>query len=172
MTRPVRMFAVAAALAVMTTAGIGIVAGSVEAEAATQHTLRIPSAAFAPRYHATEFLNTGRNLQNVGASSKAFVAPVLLQGNSATIQSVQMHYTDIDSGAICVSVVRQTMKTHVDKTMSSMCSRNAVAGVRTRTDTTIQPESVSADQGVYVYVTLPPGLYVLHGVTIVYTSDP
>ena len=166
-----RLPLVAVALAIVAGVLFGTLAGGDEAVAATQHTLRIPASAFAPRWHATEYLNTGASLQYSGSFSKAFHAPVLLQGNSATIQSVQMHYTDIDSGQICLSVIRQTLKTGVEKTMSQMCTRNAVSGTRTRTDTTIQPDAVSAGQAVYLYVTLPSGMYALEGVTIIYTAD-
>ena len=171
MTRPMRTLTIAVALALASTAVFGVVGGGDRAEAATQHTLRIPASAFSPRYSSTVYTNTGFWLQNASGSPKSFHAPVLLNGNSATIQSVQLHYVDNSDARICIYVDRVTLKTGVRKTMSNMCTRNALPGTRTRTDTTIHPDTVGPGQSVHVFVHLPDLMTYLHGVTIVYTVD-
>jgi len=157
MTKPIRTFAVAVALAVVTGVLVGTLVSTDEAEAGTQHTLRIPAA--------------GSAIWNFEPGAAIFVAPVVLEGNTATIHSVKLHYWDDGPGRICVDLVRPNLKSGGKKTMSTMCTRNAVNGVRTRTDTTINPETVGPGNAVYLYVNLPGGSYGLYGVTIIYTSD-
>lgn len=171
MNTTARLSLVAVAIAMVTGVLVGTLVSTDEAEAATQHTLRIPAAAFRPADHDTQYGSDGRWLGTYTSGTPAFQAPVLLQGNSATIHSVKLHYWDSGPGEVCASVYRINMKTTAKKRMSVICTRNAVEGYRTRNDTTIQPDTVSANQGVYVWVTLPSGSYGVVGVTITYTSD-
>lgn len=172
MTRPIRMFVGAVAVAVIATAVVGTLAGSDQAEAATQHTLRIPAAAFTPTDPSSEFINFGQFIQNHGSSSAGFVAPVILEGNTAVVHSIRLHYLDNGSDRICVNLMRVNLKNTGERWMSSMCTRNAVPEVRARIDTTIHPDTVGPDNAAYVWVYLPPGpSYGLYGVTIVYTSN-
>lgn len=150
---------------------IGTVTGSGEAGAATQHTLRIPASAFRPVTDAIDYSSGVHGLQYQGTTTGSFEAPVLLEGSTATIHSVKLHYTDNGSDRVCMEMLRITMKTGVTKTMSSMCTRDAAYEVRTRVDTTITPDAVGSHQAVSVKVSIPPWSYTLVGVTIAYTSD-
>jgi len=170
MTTSVRFSLLALALAVVT---FGALTGSDEAGAIdAQQTLRIPAAAFTPTFHAAEYSNNGKLLINLGSFSQGFHAPVLLEGEPSTIHSVKLHYLDNGADKVCASVRLYNMKTAVERQMSYMCTWQAVPGYRTRVDTTIQPDTVTSYQGVFVRVNLPPGsAYGLLGVTIVYTPD-
>lgn len=72
------------------------------------------------------------------------MAPVILKGNSATIHSVRVHYLDNSPGNTCAWLCRPNLKAGGEKVMSSMCTKSAVNGVRTRTDTTINPDTVGS----------------------------
>ena len=170
MSTPVRavVFALVLALGAVT---IGSLAASDEAEAAIQHTLTIPAAGFMATGVSVNYVNTGTGFWNAGSGNKmSAMAPVHLQGGVATVQSVELHYLDNGPEEICVSVYRVHMPSTSKKRMSAMCTRNAASGIRSKTDTTIQPNQVYPGQGVYIHVVLPKGSYTLVGVTITYTS--
>ena len=171
MTKPIRTLVVVVALAVAGTVAAGTLVSTDEAEAATQHTLRIPAAAFTPAVPGGDSINDGSAVWNFDLGGAIFVAPVVLEGNTATIHSVRLHYLDNGPNRICVELRRPNLKTGGKKTMSTMCTRNAVNGVRSRIDTTINPDTVGPDNAVYLFVNLPRGTYGLYGVTIIYTSD-
>jgi hypothetical protein len=171
MTKPVRVLAVAVALGVLTSVALGTLTSSDEAEAATQHALRIPAAAFETYIGVVSYYNYGGIVQNSGSTTALFVAPVFLTGNLATIQSVTLHYYDNGPDRVCAELMRFNLKAGGAKTMSHICTRNAVDGFRKKTDTTIQPDTVGPDNATYLSVDLPNGQYGIYGVTIVYTSD-
>jgi len=172
MTVSTRISLLAVALAVVTAAMVGVVTGNDEADAATQHTLRIPAAAFTPINHNIDFGNTGLYLRNLGSGSGAFLAPVLLEGNSATIHSIKLHFYDEGAEAVCAYLYRPRMKAGTERKIATNCSKNSASQTRNQTVTNINPNTVSADEGLYVYLTMPGSLdYAFYGVTIVYTSD-
>ena len=172
MTTRVRTSVLAVALAVVAAVLVGSVAGDDEAGAATQRTLRIPAAAFVPSNGAIGYYNWGSAVFRGGTGGPdPFVAPVLLEGNEATVHRVTLHYYDNGASAICARLHRSTLKATSPKTMSQICTAGAVDASRARTDTTIKAAKVGPGNAAYLYVTIPPGSYALYGVTIVYTSD-
>lgn len=171
MTTSTRASVLALSVAVIAAMMIGTLTGGNEAGAATQHTLRIPASAFRPVTDAIDYSSGVQGLQYQGATNGSFEAPVLLEGNTATILSIKLHYRDNGSGQVCMEMVRTKLTTGATKTMSSLCTRNATYAVRTRMDTTIDPNKVRPYEAVSVKVNLPPWSYNLVGVTVVYTSD-
>lgn len=174
MKAPIRLAGIALGSAVLAAATIGLVTGTDEAMAATPISMRIPGAAFNATNNVTPFYNNGDYVRNSHSFTGYFAAPVILEGNSATIHSIRLHYLDDGADEICVVMYRSNMKAGGSaKKMSSMCTKNAADKVRTKTDLTIKPAAVGIDNAVNVYVKLPPGVdYRLYGVTIVYTPFP
>jgi len=172
MTLSTRISLLAVALAVVTAAMVGVVTGDDQADAATQHTLRIPPAAFTPTNATIDFWNSGNRLRNESASYEHFVAPVLLEGNSQTIHSITLHYFDNGPDTVCANLYRPRMKNGTEAKMATNCTKNASSSIRNRIVTNISPSTVNTDEGVYIYLRLPAGSsYSLYGVTIVYTSN-
>jgi len=172
MNKPGRLSLAALAIAVVATVVGGSLVRTDEAAAATQQTLRIPAAAFEPFNQGVAYSNSGLNLRFTGAGTSVFVAPVILQGNLATVHSVRLHYYDNGLDEICVWLFRPHLKAGGEKKMSSMCTKGAVDDRRTKLDTTIKYEVVGSDNAAYIWLTLPTGaLYGVAGVTIVYTPD-
>jgi hypothetical protein len=163
---------VAVAIAIVTTAVVGVLVSTDEAEAGTQQMLRIPAAAFTPTSEDISFDNGVPGLWNAGSGTATFVAPVLLEGNWATVQSVKLHYYDNGPDRICVRLMRPNLKAGGERLVSAICTRNAVNDARTRVDTTIKSDTFGPNAAAYVFVSIPPGgPYGLYGVTIVYTPD-
>jgi len=175
MTTTARVSLLALAVAVVAAVTIGTVIGSDEAEAVgTQHTLRIPAAAFTPIAEDAAYYRPGHALgaESADPGRRWFHAPVFLEGNTATVHSFSLHYLDNGMGEVCATIWRNTMKTWTTGRMSVICTRNSSHEARTRIDTTIRRATVDSDQAMFVSVTLDPtGSYQLLGVTIVYTSD-
>jgi len=177
MTASVRISIVALALS-LAAALVAVTVVGGRANAATLRTLRIPAAAFEPDAHAVEYSNFGGWLLNSGVSIDRFVAPVHLEGNTATVHSVTMHYYDSGPGNVCVELHRYRPKAGIStKTMSKTCSRGESSDYRNRIDATIKPDSVNTVEATYLTVDLWPRdsgsghFYRLLGVAIVYTSD-
>ena len=131
----------------------------------------VPAAAFHPMDSGSAWWNYGSNIQAVGPSQVAFVAPVIFPGLGAvTVKKVILYAHDSNSSYNArVRMWKTNPATGSEALMADAKSYGALPGIRAFSDTTITHATIHRQRGAYLLLNLQ-GTLVAYSVKVAYTD--